>query len=94
MGVVPPRDGNRLGVFQLISPGPGSAVLIGEGGRYRIRLVVLTGDGQLTFVTFVQSRGAICRQLLKPILVGHRRVAPRVLDWAVATEGEQPSQRA
>lgn len=90
MGVEPPRRGKRVAAFQLVSPDRESALLAGDGDRYRIRLVVLADEGCLTLATFVQSRRTIWRQLLKAIMVGHRRVAPRLLEMAVTRRSEQP----
>jgi hypothetical protein len=90
MGVKPSRTGKRVGLFGLVTPERASAVLVGDGARYRIRLVVLADEGCLTLATFVRSRRTIWRQLLKPILVGHRRVAPRLLELAVRRRSAQP----
>jgi hypothetical protein len=84
MGLEPPLSGRVVGPFRLVSLQRESAILVGEGERYRIRLVVLAGEGSLTLATFVQSRGRAWRVLLRGILLGHRRVAPRLLERAVA----------
>jgi hypothetical protein len=83
IGLEPPRSGSVMGPFQLVSPERESAILVGEGERYRIRLVVLAANGSLTLATFVQSRSRAWRELLRGILVGHRRVAPLLLERAV-----------
>jgi hypothetical protein len=93
-GVESPHEGTRFAYFRVLSPGPGSVVLVGEGERYRIRLVVLASDGRLTLATFVESRRTIWRQLLKAIMVGHRRVAPLLMERAVARKDAQPSLRS
>jgi hypothetical protein len=85
MGLEPPHGASVIGPFQLVSTKRESAVLVGEGERYRIRLVVLAAEGSLTLATFVQSRGRAWRELLRGILVGHRRVAPLLLERAVAS---------
>jgi hypothetical protein len=82
-GVQSPRAAPRTSAFRMVSPGSGSAVLIGDSARYRIRLVVLVGDGRVTLATFVKSQGIAWRQLLRPVMVAHRRVAPRLLEVAV-----------
>jgi hypothetical protein len=86
MGLEPPSNGSAMGPFQLVSAKRESAILVGDGARYRVRLVVLAGEGSLTLATFVQSRGRGWRELLRGILVGHRRVAPRLLERAVASK--------
>jgi hypothetical protein len=99
MGLEPPPNGNVLGPFQLVSAKAESVMLVGDGGRYRVRLVVLADKGSLTLATFVQSSGRAWRELLRGILVGHRRVAPILLERAVAAETrkhriiEEPSSR-
>ncbi len=89
MGVEPPPAGRRLAVFQLVLPDRGAAVLAADSARYRIRLVILADAGWLTFATFVKARRATWRQLLRPILVGHRRVAPLLLELAARRGSEQ-----
>ncbi|HXA42087.1 MAG TPA: hypothetical protein VNV65_04130 [Candidatus Solibacter sp.] len=89
MGVQRPPAGRRLAVFRLASPDRGAAVLAADSARYRIRLVILANAGWLTFATFVKGRRALWRQLLTPILVGHRRVAPLLLELAVKGGSEQ-----
>lgn len=84
MAVDPPPDESAIGLFQLVSAKRESAMLAGDGERYRVRLVVLAGEASLTLATFVQSRGRAWRELLRGILVGHRRVAPLLLEEAVA----------
>ena len=86
MGLEPPPNGRAMGPFELASAKRESAILVGEGERYRIRLVVLAAEGSLTLATFVQSRGRAWRELLRGILVGHRRVAPLLLERAVAAK--------
>jgi hypothetical protein len=83
VGLEPAPSGRVMGRFQLVSAKRESAILVGEGERYRIRLVVLATEGSLTLATFVQSRGRAWRELLRGILVGHRRVAPLLLERAV-----------
>jgi hypothetical protein len=89
MGLEPHRNGSALGPFQLVLPGRESAILVGEGQRYRVRLVVLAAGRSLTLATFVQSRGRGWRELLRGILVGHRRVAPLLLERAAASAGQR-----
>ncbi len=82
-GVQPPRQGKRVGFFQVVTPDRGATVWIADGPRYRIHLVVLIGGGRMTFATFVKAHSSIWRQVLKGIMVAHRRVAPRLLQRAV-----------
>jgi hypothetical protein len=89
MGVEPPPAGRRLAVFQLVSPDRGAVILAADSARYRIRLVILADAGWLTFATFVKGRRAFWQQLLRPILVGHRRVAPLLLELAANGGSEQ-----
>jgi len=86
VGLEPPLKGRAIGPFQLVSGRRESAILVGDGERYRVRLVVLAGEGSLTLATFVQSRGGAWRELLRGILVGHRRAAPLLLERAVAAK--------
>lgn len=86
MGLRPPHNGTILGPFQVVPATQESAILVGDGDRYRIHLVVMTGGGSLTLATFVQSRGRAWRELLRGILVGHRLVAPRIIERAVAAK--------
>jgi hypothetical protein len=83
-GLESPRTGKRVAHFRVISPDRGSAVLVGDGERCRIRLVVLAGEDGLTLVTFAKSRGAIWHVVMKAMLIGHRRVAPLLLERGVA----------
>ena len=83
-GLESPRTGKRVAYFRVISPDHGSSILVGDGARCRIRLVVLAGERCLTLVTFVKSRGTIWHQVMKAMLVGHRRVAPLLLQRGVA----------
>jgi hypothetical protein len=83
-GLESPRTGKRVAHFRVISPDRGSTVLVGDGERCRIRLVVLVGDGRLTLVTFVKSRGPIWHVVMKAMLVGHRRVVPLLLERGAA----------
>jgi len=83
-GLKSPRTGKHVAYFRVIAPDRGSAVLMGDGTRCRIRLVVLTGEGCLSLVTFVKSRGTIWHLVMQAMLVGHRRVAPLLLERAVA----------
>jgi hypothetical protein len=55
-------------------------------------MVVLAGEGRTTLATFVESQGTIWRQLLKAIMIGHRRVAPLLLD-RVAKKRRPPTTR-
>jgi hypothetical protein len=82
-GLESPRTGKRVANFRVISPDRGSAVLVGDGERCRIRLVVLAAEGCLTLVTFVKSRGTIWHVVMKAMLVGHRRAAPLLLERGV-----------
>ncbi len=82
-GVRPPRQGKRVGVFQVVTPDGGATVWIADGPRYRIHLVVLVGDGRMTFATYVKAHSSIWRQVLKGIMVAHRRVAPRLMQRAI-----------
>ena len=82
-GVRPPAAGRRMGVFGLVTPDAAATVLVGDSPRYRIRLVVLADRGRVTLVTFVKSRRPVWRQLMKPVLAAHRRVAPRLVDRGV-----------
>jgi hypothetical protein len=84
IGLDPPRTGKRLAVFDMASPERASTVLVGDGPRYRVRLVVLASEGRLILATFARGRRGIWRQLLKGVMVGHRRVAPLLLEVAVA----------
>jgi hypothetical protein len=97
-GLGSPRTGKRVTHFRVISPDRGSAVLVGDGERCRIRLVVLAGEGCLTLVTFVKSRGTIWHVVMKAMLIGHRRVVPLLLERGAAlktprqrTTGRSPS---
>lgn len=82
-GLKSPRTGKRVAYFRMTSPDRRSAVLVGDGERCRIRLVVLKSEGRLTLVTFAKSRGTFWHQVMKAMLVGHRRVAPLLLERAV-----------
>ena len=86
MRMDPPPSGSALGPFELVSAGPKSVVLVGNGDRYRVRLVVLAREGSLVFATFVQSQGRAWHELGRGILVGHRRVAPLLLERALAAK--------
>ena len=83
-GVKAPTTAERLSYFRLTTPEPGAAVLEADGSRYHVYLVVLLGQGRITFATFAKSRGAFWRYVLKPIMVAHRRVAPRLMERALA----------
>jgi hypothetical protein len=83
-GLESPRAGKRVAHFRVISPDRGSTVLVGDGQRCRIRLVVLVGEGCLTLVTFVKSRGTIWHVVMKAMLVGHRHVVPLLLERGAA----------
>jgi hypothetical protein len=48
-----------------------------------VRLVVLVNEGRVTLATFVQSQNPMWRQLLKAIMVAHRRVAPILMEVAL-----------
>jgi hypothetical protein len=82
-GVQPPRHGKRLGFFRVVTPDPRAAVHIADGPRYRIHLVVLVGEGRMTFATFVTAHRTIWRHVLKGIMVAHRRVAPLLMERAL-----------
>jgi hypothetical protein len=82
-GVQPPRHGKRLGFFEVVTPDRGSTVHIADGPRYRIHLVVLVREGRMTFATFVKAHSTIWRQVLKGIMVAHRRVAPLMMQRAL-----------
>jgi hypothetical protein len=82
-GVQPPRQGRRVGFFKVVTSDRGGTVWIADGPRYRIHLVVLVGEGSVTFATFVEAHSTIWRQLLKGIVVAHRRVAPRLMERAL-----------
>ena len=83
-GVKAPTSGRRLSYFRLTTPELGAAVLEADGSRYHVYLVVLLGQGRITFATFARSRSAFWRYVLKAIMVAHRRVAPRLMERAVA----------
>jgi hypothetical protein len=82
-GVQPPRRGNRAGFFKVVTPDRGATVWTADGPRYRIHLVVLVGEGRVTFATFVKAHNSVWRQVLKGIMVAHRRVAPLMMERAV-----------
>ncbi len=88
-GVRPPPQGKRLGFFKVATPRRGSAVLTADGPRYRIHLVVLVGDGRMTFATFVKAHSTAWRQVLRGIMVAHRRVAPRMMQRALGLMSER-----
>jgi hypothetical protein len=81
-GVRPPRHGRRHGFFGVVQHGPDATVRTADGPRYRIHLVVLVGDGRMTFATFVKAHSTIWRHVLRGIMVAHRRVAPLLMERA------------
>ena len=85
-GVKAPTTGRRIASFRLTTPELGAAVLEGDGPRYHIYLVVLLGQGRLTFATFAKSRSVIWRVALKAIMVAHRRVALRLMERALVLQ--------
>ncbi len=82
-GVRPPRQGKRVGFFQVVTPDRAATVWTADGPRYHIHLVVLVGDGRLTFATFVKAHSLIWREVLNGIMVAHRRVAPLLMERAL-----------
>ena len=82
-GVQPPRQGKRIGFFRVVTPDRGATVWTADGPRYRIHLVVLVGDGRLTFATFVTAHSRVWRQVLRGIMLAHRRVAPLLMERAL-----------
>jgi hypothetical protein len=82
-GVQPPRRGTRVGFFKVVTPDRGATVWTADGPRYRIHLVVLVDDGRVTFATFVKAHSIIWREVLKVIMVAHRRVAPLLMERAL-----------
>src|SRR5258708_5966231 len=91
MGLEPPPGGSATGPFRLVSATFESAILIGDGERYRVRLAAPGGRDRLTLATFVQRRARVWHHLPRGVLVGHRRVAPILLERAVGakTRGSQ-----
>jgi hypothetical protein len=82
-GVQSPRRGKRIGFFKVVTPDRGATVWTADGPRYRIHLVVLVDDGCVTFATFVKAHSIIWREVLKGIMVAHRRVAPLLMERAL-----------
>jgi hypothetical protein len=82
-GVQSPRRGKRVGYFKVVTPDRGATVWTADGPRYRIHLVVLVDDGRVTFATFVKAHSIIWREVLKGIMVAHRRVAPLLMERAL-----------
>jgi hypothetical protein len=82
-GVESPRRGKRIGFFKVVTPDRGATVWTADGPRYRIHLVVLVDDGRVTFATFVKAHSIIWREVLKGIMVAHRRVAPLLMERAL-----------
>jgi len=83
-GVKPPTTGRRLSYFRLTTPQLGATVLEADGSRYHVYLVVFLAQDRVTFATFAKSRSAFWRYVLKAIMVAHRRVAPRLMERAIA----------
>src|SRR5438270_11678352 len=78
------RPFRYLIVYSALMRQLGATVLEADGSRYHVHLVVLLGQGRVTFATFAKSRSAFWRYVLKAIMVAHRRVAPRLMERAIA----------